>query len=324
MIARRSLLALPLAVPALAQPALAQPGPPRIGWLTAQRESSLAPFIPALRAGLVERNLVDGRDIRLDFRFGGDDAARVPSLLDELLRLPVRVLLVQGAAVAPVIRARPPVPVVFVMSSDPVAAGLAESLSRPPPGVTGITFLSAELNGKRVELLRELRPDLARLAVLSNPAHPGEQLERAEAAAAAARLGLAARFHQARNPGELEAAFAAIAHDGAQGLSVFADGFALQNRAAIARFAAGQRVPLVSGWRAFAEAGALVSYGPRLEESYRRLAHFVARILRGARPEEMPIEQPRHFELVVNQRAASAIGLDVPVALLARADLVLE
>lgn len=324
MIARRSLLALPLAVPALAQPVLAQPGPARIGWLTAQRESSLAPFIPALRAGLVERNLVDGRDIRLDFRFGGDDAARVPSLLDELLRLPVRVLLVQGAAVAPVIRARPPVPVVFVMSSDPVAAGLAESLSRPPPGVTGITFLSAELNGKRVELLRELRPDLARLAVLSNPAHPGEQLERAEAAAAAARLGLAARFHQARNPGELEAAFAAIAHDGAQGLSVFADGFALQNRAAIARFAADQRVPLVSGWRAFAEAGALVSYGPRLEESYRRLAHFVARILRGARPEEMPIEQPRHFELVVNQRAASTIGLDVPVALLARADLVLE
>lgn len=324
MIARRSLLALPLAVSALAQPVLAQPGPARIGWLTAQRESSLAPFIPALRAGLVERNLVDGRDIRLDFRFGGDDAARVPSLLDELLRLPVRVLLVQGAAVAPVIRARPPVPVVFVMSSDPVAAGLAESLSRPPPGVTGITFLSAELNGKRVELLRELRPDLARLAVLSNPAHPGEQLERAEAAAAAARLGLAARFHQARNPGELEAAFAAIAHDGAQGLSVFADGFALQNRAAIARFAADQRVPLVSGWRAFAEAGALVSYGPRLEESYRRLAHFVARILRGARPEEMPIEQPRHFELVVNQRAASTIGLDVPVALLARADLVLE
>lgn len=252
MIARRSLLALPLAAPALALPALSQPGPPRIGWLTAQREASLAPFIPALRAGLVERNLVDGQDIRLDFRFGDDDAARVPALLDELLRLPVRVLLVQGAAVAPVIRARPPVPVVFVMSSDPVAAGLAESLSRPPPGVTGITFLSAELNSKRVGLLRELRPDLARLAVLSNPAHPGEQLERAEAAAAAARLGIAARFHQARNAPQLEAAFAAIAQDGAQGLSVFADGFALQNRAAIARFAAGQRIPLVSGWRVFA------------------------------------------------------------------------
>lgn len=319
MIARRSLLASPFATPALAQNA-----PARIGWLTAQREGSLAPFIPALRQGLGERNLVEGRDIQLDFRFGEDDPARVPALLDDLLRVPVRLLLVQGAAAATVIRARPPVPLVFVMSSDPVAAGLAQSLSRPPAGVTGITFLSAELNGKRVELLRELRPDLSRLAVLSNPTHPGEALERAEVVAAAGRLGMAARFHHARNAEELNAAFAAIAADDAEGISVFADGLALQNRAAIARFATALRIPLVSGWRVFAEAGALLSYGPRLEESYRRLAHFVARILRGARPEDMPIEQPRVFELVVNQRAAAAIGLDVPTALLARADLVIE
>jgi putative ABC transport system substrate-binding protein len=319
MIARRALLSLPLAAPALAQAAL-----PRIGWLTAQREASLAPFIPALRAGLAERNLVEGRDIRLDFRFGEDEIARVPALMEELLRLPVRVLLVQGAAVAPAVRARPPVPLLFVMSSDPVAAGLAESLARPPAGVTGITFLSAELNGKRVELLRELRPSLTRLAVLSNPAHPGEVLERAETARAAARLGLALSAHHARNAAELAAALAAIAAEAAEGLLAFADGFTLQNRAAIARFAAERRIPLVSGWRAFAEAGAVVSYGPRLEESYRRLAHFVARILRGARPEEMPIEQPRSFELVVNLHAAAAIGIEVPTALLARADLVLE
>ncbi len=319
MMLRRALLAS-----ALATPALAQPGPPRIGWLTAQRPESLAHFIPALRAGLAERNLVEGRDLVLDFRFGEDDPARVPALLDELVRLPVRLLLVQGAAVAPVLRARPPVPVVFVMSSDPVAAGLAGSLARPPPGLTGITFLSAELNAKRIELLRELHPGLARLAVLSNPAHPGEALERAEAAAAADRLGVAARFHHMRSAAGLEQALAAIAAEGAQGLSVFADGLALQNRAAIARFAIAQRIPLVSGWRAFTEAGALLTYGPRLEDSYRRLAHFVARILRGARPEEMPIEQPRVFELVVNQRTAEAIGLAVPTSVLARADLVLE
>lgn len=324
MIARRTLLASALAPPALVQSALAQSGPPRIGWLTAQRPASLAPFSPALRAGLAERNLVEGRDIALDFRFGEDDPARVPALLDELLGLKVRVLLVQGAAVARVIRARPPVPVVFVMSSDPVAAGLAESLARPPAGVTGITFLSAELNGKRVELLHELRPGLSRLAVLSNPAHPGEALERAEAGAAAARLGMAARFHHVRNAAELEAAFAAMAADDAEALVVFSDGLALQNRAAIAAFAMRRRIPLVSGWRAFAEAGALLSYGPRLEDSYRRLAHFVARILRGARPEDMPIEQPRVFELVVNQRSADAIGLALPTSLLARADLVLD
>lgn len=319
MIARRTILAGAFAAPALAHSAM-----PRIGWLTAQREASLAPFIPALRAGLAERGLLEGRDIRLDFRFGDDDVSRVPALLDELPRLPVRILLVQGAAVAPVIRARPPVPVVFVMSSDPVAAGLAESLSRPPPGVTGITFLSAELNGKRVELLRELRPGLGRLAVLSNPTHPGEALERAEVATAAARLGFVARFHQASNGAGLQAALAAIAAEGSDALTVFADGFALQNAATLAHFAMARRMPLVAGWRAFAEADALLAYGPRLEDSYRRLAHFVARILRGARPEDMPIEQPRIFELVLNQRTAAAIGLDVPMALLARADLVLE
>lgn len=319
MIQRRALL-----VTAFAAPALAQAAPPRIGWLTAQRAASLAPFIPALRVGLAERNLAEGRDVTLEFRYGEDDPARVPALLDDLLRLPIRILLVQGAAVAPVVRARPPVPLVFVMSSDPVAAGLAESLSRPPPGVTGITFLSAELNAKRVELLRELSPRLERLAVLSNPGHPGEALERAETAAAARRLGMSARFHHARTTAELDAALAAMVADAAEGLLVFADGFALQNRAALARFAEARRIPLVSGWRAFAEAGATISYGPRLEDSYRRLAHFVARILRGARPEEMPIEQPRTFELVVNHRAAEAIGVHVPTALLARADLVLE
>jgi putative ABC transport system substrate-binding protein len=324
MIARRRLLATSLAASAFSAPALAQAGPVRIGWLTAQREASLATFIPALRTGLAERNLVEGRDIDILYRFGDDNLARVPDLLGELLRAQVRVVVVQGAAAASVVRARPPVPVVFVMSSDPVAAGLAESLSRPPPGVTGITFLSAELNAKRVELLRELRPDLARLAVLSNPIHPGEGLEREAVADAAARLGLAARFHQARTGGELSAAFGAIAAEDAQALAVFADGFALQNRDAIARFAIGRRIPCVSGWRAFAEAGALVSYGPRLDDSYRRLAHFVARILRGTPPEDLPIERPRVFELAVNLRTAAAIGAEVPTALLARADLVLE
>ncbi|WP_291296837.1 ABC transporter substrate-binding protein [Elioraea sp.] len=324
MIPRRTMLGGSLTATALTRPAHARPVPLRIGWLTMQRPASLAPFIPALRAGLAERNLVEGRDLILDFRFGNDDRARVPALLDELMRVPVRLLLVQGAAAAPVIRARPPVPVVFVMSSDPVAAGLADSLSRPPAGVTGITFLSAALNGKRVELLHELRPGLQRLAVLSNPGHPGEALERAEAEAAARRHGMAARFHHVQNEAELDAAFAVMAADDAEGMVVFADGFALQNRTAIAAFATARRIPLISGWRAFAEAGALVSYGPRLEDAYRRLAHFVARILRGARPEDMPIEQPRVFELVVNQRSAEVIGIEISTALLARADLVLE
>ncbi len=320
MIPRRFLLAMP----ALATPARAQVPPVRIGWLTAQREASLATFIPALRLGLAERNLVEGRDIEILFRFGDDSMARVPDLLGDLLRAQVRVLVVQGAAVAQVVRGRPPVPVAFVVSSDPVAAGLAESLSRPPAGVTGITFLSAELNAKRVELLRELRPHMTRLAVLSNPTHPGDALEREAVEGAAARLGLAVQFHHARTAEELQTALAGIAAGQAEAITVFSDGFALQNRAAIARFAMDRRMPLAAGWRAFAEAGALLSYGPRLDDSYRRLAHFVARILRGTPPEDMPIERPRVFELAVNLQTAAAIGTPVPTSLLARADLVLE
>jgi putative ABC transport system substrate-binding protein len=316
---RRSLPLLLLATPALAQRA-----PARIGWLTAQREASLAPFLPALRAGLAEAGLVEGRSLELLARFGDDDQRRVPALMQELLRERVQVLLVQGAAVAPVLRARPPVPVVFVMSSDPVAAGLAESLARPWPGSTGITFLSAELNGKRVELLRDLVPGLTRIGLLANPAHPGEVLERAVVTEVAARFGVTVSVHHTSSGAELAAAFAALQAAPPHGILAFADGFALQNRVAIARFAIERRLPLVSGWRVFAEAGALLSYGPVLADSYRRLAHFVDRILRGARPEDMPIERPSVFELTINQRTAAAIGAEIPLSLLARADLVLE
>lgn len=317
MMRRRSLFAL---LHVLATPALAQRAPARIGWLTTQREASLAPFLPALRAGLAET----GRPFELLMRFGDDDQSRALPLMEELLRERVQVLIVQGAAVAPVLRASPPVPVVFVMSADPVAAGLAESLARPMPGSTGITFLSVELNAKRVELLRELLPQADSLALLANPAHPGEVLERQAVSEAAQRLGLTVSVHHTRSRAELDAAFSAIAARRPAGLLVSADGFALQNRDALARFALAERLPLLTSWRAFAEAGALVTYGPVLADSYRRVGHFVDRILRGSRPEQLPIEQPRSFELVLNQRSANAIGIDVPNAVLARADLVLE
>lgn len=314
---RRPLLTLPFLLPATAW---AQRGPARIGWLTTQREASLAPFLPGLRAGIAEAGL----NVGLLMRFGDDDQARALPLMEELVREQVQVLIVQGAAVAPVLRARPPVPVVFVMSSDPVAAGLAESLARSMPGSTGVTYLSPQLNAKRVELLRELLPQAMSVALLANPAHPGELLERQAVQEAGARLGMSVSLHQARTRPELEAAFSAIRAARPSGLLVSADDFALQNAGVIAGFAISEGLPLLTAWRAFAEAGALLTYGPVLADSYRRLGHFVARILRGARPEQLPIEQPRSFELVLNQRTATALGLAVPVALLARADLVLE
>lgn len=317
---RRDLLAAPLLA---AAPAAAQPNrpPARIGLLTAQRAASMEPFLPTLRAGLAAAGLVEGRNLTLETRFGDDDLSRVPALMEELVRLPVQVLLVQGAAVPVVVRARPPVPVVFVFSGDPVAAGIAQSLTRPPVGFTGLTFMSAELNAKRLELLHDLRPGLRRVAIIANPDHPGETLERAQSFEMADRLGIAVTVHHARSRAELDAAFAAIDADA---LSVFTDGLMLQNRDAVARFAIARRMPLTAAWRAFAESGALITYGPRLAESYRRFAYFVDRILRGTPPEDLPIERPSVFELAINQRTAAAIGVEIPLSLLARADLVIE
>lgn len=319
MMLRRALLALPLAAPAIAQTA-----PVRIGWLSAQRPESLAQFIPVLRAGLAERGLVEGRDIAIEYRFAQDDIAQVPALLQDLIRAQVRLVLVQGAAVQVAFRESPPVPLVFALSGDPVVAGLTESLARPRRGSTGVTFMLPDLSGKRMELLREFDPALRDVAIIANPAHSGENLERDEAREMGAALGLSVAVRHARSSTELEAALAALAARPPGAIHALSDGFVLQNIGRLAAFAREARLPLITGWRSMAQAGALMSFGPVLTESYRRLAYFVERILRGTRPEEMPIERPRNFELVVNQRTAAAIGRDVPTALLARAEEVLE
>lgn len=305
-----------------AQPA--RPAPARIGWLTAQREASLSPFLPALREGLAELGHVEGRNLTIEYRYGDDDLGRVPALAAELVRGGVSLLMVQGAAVPVVAGLHLPVPVVFVFSGDPVSAGFVESLARPPARLTGVTFLSAEMNGKRLELLRELVPDLARVAIIANPEHPGAALERDYTREVAQRAGIAVDFQRTSTGAELDAALAALAAAPPQGILVFSDGFAIQNRARIVAFATERRIPLVSGWRVFAEAGALCIHGPRLTESYRRLAYYADRVLRGARAEDLPIERPSVFETVVNLRTAAAIGLTVPTAVLARADMVIE
>lgn len=322
---RRHLLAAALAGTALPRPAPAQTGRVvRIGWLTAQREESLAPYLATLRAGLAEAGYAEGRNLQMLYRFADDEPARVPALAQELLRQQVSVIIAQGTAVSILAGLHLPVPVVYVVSGDPVAAGLAESLSRPRGNMTGMTFMSAELNGKRLELLHDFVPGLRRVAVIANPEHPGQEDERNHTLATARRMGIEIVRFTTRNPAELDAAFAAMAAEPPQAINVFADGFAIQNRDRMARFAVAQRLPLVSAWAVFAESGALCTYGPRLQESYRRLAHYVDRILRGARPADLPIERPAVFELVVNLRTAAAIGLAVPPTLLAQADALIE
>lgn len=296
----------------------------RIGWVTAQRAPSLTPFVAAFQAGLADHGYVEGRNLTIEYRYGDDVPERVPQLARELVQLPVDLIVAQGRAAFPISRMGLPLPVVYVYSGDPVTAGFAESLARPIRNMTGVTFMAADLNGKRLELLQEFAPGLKRVAIIANPEHPGEHLEYANAQEAGRRLGLTLTYFPTRTEDELNAALGKMDADPAQGISLFSDGFALQHLPHIIDFATKHRTPMICGWPVFAESGALCSYGPRITESYRRVGDYVHRILKGAKPADLPIEQPTLFQLVLNLRTAKALGLTVPPTLLARADDIIE
>lgn len=323
---RRTFLTSALAATVLPRAAAAQgtARPARIGWLTAQRPASLAPYLEAMRAGLAGLGYVEGRNLIIDYRFADDEIARVPDLAADLVRTQVSMILAQGAAVPVISKLNLPVPIVYVVSSDPVSAGYADSLAKPRGNMTGLTFMAAEFNGKRIELLHDLIPDLQRVALVGHPEHPGEHLERADTEEAAKRFGIAIHYFATRSRAELDAALATIADEKPQALSVFSDGFAVQNGRTIIDFANARGIPVIAGWAVFAENGALCSYGPKLSESYRRLANYVDRILKGAKPSDLPIERPTHFELVLNLRTAKALNIAMPPALIARADQLIE
>jgi ABC-type uncharacterized transport system substrate-binding protein len=209
-------------------------------------------------------------------------------------------------------------------SGDPVSAGFAESLAKPRGNMTGLTFMAAEFNSKRLELLREFIPGLRRVAVIANPEHPGEEIERRDFEDAGQRLGLTTDYFATRNRCELDVAFARISAMPVQAISVFADGFAIQNRQKIIEFAMGRHVPVISGWAIFAQSGALCTYGPRLTDSYRRLAYYVDRVLKGADPATLPIERPTKFELIVNAKTAKPLNIAIPQSILLRTDQVIE
>jgi putative ABC transport system substrate-binding protein len=297
--------------------------PARIGWVTAQRPPSLVPYVQAFRAALAERGFAEGTNLTMSFRYGDDDLSKVPALTDELVRLPVDLIVAQGEAVLELRKMNLPVPVVYAYSGDPVTAGLAASLARPNATMTGLTFMATELNGKRLELLSELVPGVRRVALLANPQYPGEAGERANSEAAAGRIGLDVRYYAARTPDELTAAFAKMTADRMQAISLFADSFTVQNRAGIIAFAMRQKMPLVSSWPVFADSGALCTYGPRLVDSYQRLAYYADRVLRGTKPADLPVEQPTTIETIVNLKTAEALGIKVPQSVLVRADRVI-
>jgi putative tryptophan/tyrosine transport system substrate-binding protein len=323
---RRAFLTLAASTVALPQNVIAQSNTRiiKIGWLTAQQEASLTPYLVAMRQGFSELGYVEGQNLVIDYRFANDQLEQVSELAAALVKSGVELMVVQGAAVSEVAKQSLPIPIVYVFSGDPTAAGFADSLSRPRGNMTGVTLMAAELNSKRLEILRDIVPGLRRVAIIANPEHHGVNLERANSEETGQRLGIEIRYYPTPSLAQLGAALAAIKDDPVQAISIFSDGFAVQNRKVIFDYAADQRIPVIAAWSVFARSGAICSYGPLQSEQYRRLAGYVDRIAKGAKPSELPIQQPSKFETVVNLRTAKALGLSIPPTLLASADEIIE
>jgi putative ABC transport system substrate-binding protein len=324
---RRSFLIGSAATLAVARRANAQPSgdrAARIGVLSVSGAPAMALFVEGLRDGLAALGYVEGRHFALETRSAENDPEQVSRLFRELERLPVSIIVTQGPATYIVSKIERRVPVVFGYSGDPIEAGIAPSLARPGGTMTGQTYLSVELNGKRIELLRDALPHIRRIAIIANPGHPGEHLEIADSRNAARRFAIEVDYLQAKSPAEIDAALASL--DGAPPDAIIAlpDALLVQERKRVIDFALRKKIPVVSGWAVFANSGALFTYGPNLAASYRRLAVYVDRILRGASPADLPIERPVVFELVVNRRVARELGVELPPEFLARADEVIE
>ena len=299
---------------------------PRIGFLAATTEARGTidtGFYNAFRQGLGELGYVEGKNIAIEYR-SGDIGARLAELASELVLLKVDVIVAAGPASSAAKRATAAIPIVFAFSGDPVVAGFVASLARPGGNMTGFTFLSYELTGKRLELLKEVAPTVSRVAVLADPAHPGEERELKETQGSARSLRLTLDYHPVKLSADLDRVFDAIVEANAHGLLAFPDRTTLTRRKQIAEFAARRRIPSVFGAREYVEAGGLISYGPNRAESYRRLATYVDKILKGAKPSEIPVEQPTKLELVINLKTAKALGLAIPPSILLRADHVIE
>jgi putative ABC transport system substrate-binding protein len=298
--------------------------PAQIGFISGVDQAAAADFITALRDGLAGYGYVEPGTLRLDQLFANYELERIPVLMQELERRHVGVIVTHAAAAPIVIKGERGIPAVYEFSADPVTLGIATNLAHPLFNATGITLMRSELWTKRLDLLHEIAPDIRRIAVIANPLHAGEHLERADLEAKARLLGIAIAFFSTPNRGELDRALAAIASDPPQALAAFSEGFMVENREYVVNFAMSHRIPVVSGWAVMAKAGALFTYGPRLVESYRRTAYFVDRILKGAKAAELPIEQPTVLELVINLGSTKLLGITIPPSLLARADEVIE
>ena len=299
---------------------------PRIGFLGPRSRSDGAPFLDAFKQGLRELGWTEGQNIAIEYRFADGRLDRLPSLAVELVRLKVDVIL--AASTPPAVAAKNAtrtIPIVMATSADPVELGLVASLARPGGNVTGLSFsVGLQVVGKELELLRETVPQVRHVAVLSNPANPGNVLALESVKSTASALGVQLQFLEARGPNEFEAAFAAMARERAEALLVVPDSVLGLHRARLQTLVARSRLPSMFGLREHTEIGGLMSYAVDVRDSFRRAATYVDKILKGARPGDLPVEQPTKFELVINLKTAKALGLTIPPAVLARADEIIQ
>ena len=310
---------LPLAV-------RAQTAMPVVGYIGSGMPDDQVNLVNATRQGLKDAGYVEGQNVRVEFRWAEGHYDRLPGLAAELVQQKVAVIIAAGgsdpgrAAKA----ATSSIPIVFITATDPVRTGLVASLSRPEANVTGISMIGSALEAKRLELLHELVPQASTIGALINPNYPAAKLQTQEVQEAAARLGVQAVLRNASTETEIDAAFADFVQQKVGALLLGNDPFFGSQREKLAALAIRHRLPAISFRREFAEAGGLVSYGPLFADGYREAGVYAGRILKGARTTDLPVMQPTKFELVVNLKAAKAIGLAVSESFLLRADEIME
>ena len=298
----------------------------RIGLLVPGSQSAFAIRTDALRQGLRELGYVEGQNIVIEYRYGEGKTDRFPDLATELDQLKVDVIVVGGASATRAAKnVTKLIPIVMANVTDPVVLGFVASLARPGGNITGLTNLAPELGGKRLELLKEIVPKLSRVAVLGDPTSPGHATGWRETEIAARSLGVQVQSLEVRAPNpDFEGAFSAITRDRANALLTLSQPLIRVYREQIVDFTAKRRMPAIFHTREFVEAGGLMSYAPDVPAMFRRAATYVDKILKGAKPADLPVEQPKKFEFIINLKAAKQIGLTIPPNVLARADKVIK
>ena len=321
---RREFIALLASAATWPRPARAQQTMPVIGFLDPASPDTFADHRRAFHLGLKEAGYVEGDNVAISYRWAEDQPDRLPELADDLVRRQITVIVTVANAAFAAKAATKTIPIVFIIADDPVRLGLVASLGRPDGNLTGINFLNAELTAKRLELLRELIPGASRVAVLFRPGGANTEAPLRDLDLAARTMGLRIQVLNASNSREIDTAFEALASERPDALLVTPDPFFRGRRMQLTHLATRHSIPAAYALRDYAEAGGLVSYGASLMDAYRQTGTYAGRILKGAKPSDLPVVQSTKFELVINLKTAESLGLDVPPTLLAIADEVIE